>query len=62
MSACRRLATHYHKLAANYLALIQLAQYGCGCTLMSSLPRLLDQGPSLALLRTCCHVRDEVGF
>jgi transposase len=28
---CRRIATRYDKLAANYLAFIQLASKDCGC-------------------------------
>jgi transposase len=32
---CRRVATRYDKLAANYLAFVQLAQSGCGSALMS---------------------------
>ena len=32
---CRRVATRYDKLAANYLAFVQLAQTGCGSALMS---------------------------
>ena len=35
---CRRVATRYDKLAANYLAFIQLHQSGYGCALMSSTP------------------------
>jgi transposase len=35
---CRRGATRYDKLAANYLAFIQLPSYGCGCALMSPRP------------------------
>jgi hypothetical protein len=35
---CRRVATRYDKLAANYLALSNSPQYGCGCALMSPRP------------------------
>jgi transposase len=28
---CRRVAARYDKLAANYLAFVQLASIGCGC-------------------------------
>jgi transposase len=35
---CRRVATRYDKLAANYLAFIQLASIGLGCMLMSPRP------------------------
>ena len=34
---CRRVATRYDKLAANYLA-FSSHQYGCGCALMSTRP------------------------
>jgi len=40
---CRRVATRYDKLAANYLAFIQLHQSGYGCALMS--PRPNPQAP-----------------
>ena len=35
---CRRVATRYDKLAANYLAFVQLASIRCGCALMSPRP------------------------
>ena len=35
---CRRVATRYDKLAANYLAFIQLGQSDYGCVLMSPRP------------------------
>ena len=35
---CRRVATRYDRLAANYLAFVQLASISYGCALMS--PRL----------------------
>jgi transposase len=31
----RRVATRYDKLAANFPAMVQLAQSGCGCALMN---------------------------
>ncbi len=37
---CRRLATRYHMLAANYLAFVQPASIGYGCALMSLRPNL----------------------
>ena len=40
---CRRVATRYDKLAANYLAFIQLASIGYGCALMSPRPNTLRQ-------------------
>jgi len=36
---CRRIATRYDKLAANYLAFVQLASSASGCAFMSSRPR-----------------------
>jgi hypothetical protein len=42
---CRRVATRYDKLAANYRAFEQLASSGCGCALMS--PRPGDRRVSL---------------
>ncbi len=43
---CRRVATRYDKLAANYLAFIQLASIAYGCALMSPRPsRLLKKSP-----------------
>ena len=39
---CRRVATRYDKLAANYLAFVQLASIRlCGCALMSPRPKRL---------------------
>jgi hypothetical protein len=35
---CRRVATRYDKLAANYLAFVQLASISYGCALMSPRP------------------------
>src|SRR5579863_470469 len=35
---CRRVATRYDKLAANYLAFVQLRQLGCGSVLTSQRP------------------------
>ncbi len=32
----RRVATRYDKLAANFLAMVQLASCGCGCALNES--------------------------
>ena len=39
---CRRVATRYDKLAANYLAFVQLASIRLGCTLMSPRPGLAE--------------------
>jgi transposase len=39
---CRRVATRYDKLAANYLAFVQLASIRFGCALMSPRPRLAE--------------------
>ena len=36
---CRRVATRYDKLAANYLPSSSLHQSGCGCALMSPRPK-----------------------
>ncbi len=38
----RRVATRYDRLAANYLAFVQLAQSGYGCVLMSPRPSLAE--------------------
>lgn len=35
---CRRVATRYDKLAANYLAIVKLASIRIGCVLMSPRP------------------------
>jgi transposase len=35
---CRRIAARYDKLAANYLAFIQVASIGFGCALMTPRP------------------------
>ena len=35
---CRRIATRYDRLAANYLAFVQLASSGYGCAVMSPRP------------------------
>jgi transposase len=35
---CRRVATRYDRLAANYLAFVQLASIRHGCALMSPRP------------------------
>jgi hypothetical protein len=48
---CRRVATRYDKLAANYLAFIRSHQYGCGCALMSPRPRPSWLAQSLLYMR-----------
>jgi transposase len=40
---CRRVATRYDKLGANYLAFVQLRQSGCGFVLMSPPPRVASR-------------------
>ena len=40
---CRRVATRYDKLAANYLAFVQLASIGCGWALMSNTALKLEE-------------------
>ena len=39
---CRRIATRYDKLAANYLAFVELPRSAYGCAFMSSRPRLTN--------------------
>src|SRR3954468_15371831 len=41
---CRRVATRYDKLAANYLRSSSLRRYGCGYALMSPRPRADTEG------------------
>ncbi|MEA2865140.1 MAG: hypothetical protein QOC84_3096 [Bradyrhizobium sp.] len=40
---CRRVATRYDKLAANYLAFVKLASIRIGYALMSPRPSLMDR-------------------
>ena len=45
---CRRVATRYDKLAANYLASSSLRQSGYDCALMSPRPNEIDAWAPLA--------------
>src|SRR5271156_4121974 len=54
---CRRVATRYDKLAANYLAFIQLASIRCGCALMSPRPNRRTYGILFEIEALTIHVR-----